>query len=146
MLYVPPKIDDAVMVLWGQDDFDPVVVGSLSKGDTISESSETLVLKTVDGQTITIGKDKIAVHHERRSIIFDVKGNTFAFINNDDSTYVESVLPVDWTKLVSGEFLSRLMMFPTIGTIEVTGEEREINGRKCNGFIYHTWIPYEGTK
>jgi hypothetical protein len=64
MLYVPPKIDDAVMVLWGQDDFDPVVVGSLSKGDTISESSETLVLKTVDGQTITIGKDKIAIVNE----------------------------------------------------------------------------------
>jgi hypothetical protein len=53
-----------MLVIWGQEDFDPVVLGSLSIGDTIDENKETFVLKTVDGQTITIGKSNIRIANE----------------------------------------------------------------------------------
>jgi hypothetical protein len=64
MYYIPPKIDDAVLVIWGQEDLDPIVLGSLSIGHSIDESSETFVLKTTDGQTITIGKKNIKIANE----------------------------------------------------------------------------------
>ena len=95
---------------------------------------------------VWVGKEKTAFIHEHRSIIFNLKEKTFIFINLDDSTYVESTLPVDFSILVSEEYHARLQMFPTIGTVEATGEEREIDGMKCKGYKFHTWIPYEGTK
>jgi len=64
MHYIPPKKGDTVLVVWGQDDLDPIVLGCLCVGQSISESSESFVLKTDNGQTILIGKKNIKIVNE----------------------------------------------------------------------------------
>lgn len=62
--YIPPKIGDTVLVSWGQRDMDPVVMGSVPAGDELDLSSETMVLKTVEGHTVTVGKNNIKIVNE----------------------------------------------------------------------------------
>jgi len=62
--FMPPKIGDTVLVSWGLRSMDPVVIGSVSAGDDLDLSDETMVLKTVDGQTVTIGKNNIKIVNE----------------------------------------------------------------------------------
>ena len=64
MLYAPPKRGDSVLVVWGQEDLDPIVLGSLSAGQAIKEKSEPFVLKTADGQTVTFSKKSIKIVNE----------------------------------------------------------------------------------
>jgi uncharacterized protein involved in type VI secretion and phage assembly len=62
--YLPPRKGDAVLVVWGQDDLDPIVLGCLSIGHTVDQASETFVLKTQDGQIITVGQKDIKLVNE----------------------------------------------------------------------------------
>lgn len=62
--FIPPKIGDTVLVSWGQQDMDPVVMGSVSAGDELDLSSEVAVVKTVEGHTITVGKNNIKILNE----------------------------------------------------------------------------------
>jgi hypothetical protein len=62
--YSPPIKGDTVLVLFGQEDLDPIVIGALALADRVGEPKETFVFKTADGHTITIGKSDIKVRNE----------------------------------------------------------------------------------
>jgi uncharacterized protein involved in type VI secretion and phage assembly len=62
--FIPPKAGDTVLVVWGQYDMDPVVLGCLSGGDDVEQSSESAVLRTVDGHLVTIGDKNIKLLNE----------------------------------------------------------------------------------
>jgi uncharacterized protein involved in type VI secretion and phage assembly len=64
--YLPPELGDTVLVAWGQCDMDPVVLGSVAAGAEFDLRDETFALKTVDGQSITIGEDNIKLQNEAR--------------------------------------------------------------------------------
>jgi hypothetical protein len=62
--YIPPKPGDTVLVSWGLRDVDPVVLASVSAGDELDLSGEVMVLKTVEGHTVTVGKNNIKIVNE----------------------------------------------------------------------------------
>jgi hypothetical protein len=88
--YLPPKKGDTVLVVWGQDDMDPVVLGCVTAGDKVGQPKENLVLQTVDGQTISIGEDNITMENrdvkvrmERKLVEIDVAGSKIKMDPND---------------------------------------------------------------
>jgi uncharacterized protein involved in type VI secretion and phage assembly len=62
--FSPPKLGDTVLVLWGQRDADPVIVGALPSGQELDLNDQTFALKTADGQKITVGEDNIKLLNE----------------------------------------------------------------------------------
>jgi hypothetical protein len=88
--YLPPKKGDTVLVVWGQDDMDPVVLGCVTAGDKVGQPKENLVLQTVDGQTISIGEDNITMKNkdvkirmERKLVEIDAAGSKIKMDPND---------------------------------------------------------------
>ncbi|MEE9269207.1 MAG: contractile injection system protein, VgrG/Pvc8 family [Candidatus Krumholzibacteria bacterium] len=63
-LYIPPELDDIVLVLWGQVDMDPVVIGSVPAGFEVEDNAASFFFKTVQGQTLTIGENNIKFKNE----------------------------------------------------------------------------------
>lgn len=68
MRFLPPRKGDTVLVVWGQNDMDPVVLGSVTAGDKVGQPKSNLVLQTVDGQTILISKDTIEMKNKNAVI------------------------------------------------------------------------------
>ncbi len=64
MRFLPPRKGDTVLVVWGQNDMDPVVLGSVTAGDKVGQPKSNLMLQTVDGQTILISKDTIEMKNK----------------------------------------------------------------------------------
>jgi len=62
--YIPPKPGDTVLVTWGLRDIDPVVLASVPAGDELDLSDEVMVLKTVEGHTVTVGTNNIKILNE----------------------------------------------------------------------------------
>jgi len=62
--FIPPKPNDTVLVMWGQKDMDPLVIGCLSGGDSVDQKSDLIVLQTAEGHTITVGDDGIKLNNE----------------------------------------------------------------------------------
>lgn len=73
MHFLPPRKGDTVLVVWGQSNLDPVVLGCVTAGDKVGEPQANLVLQTVDGQSISIGKDNIKM--ENRDVIVHMAQN-----------------------------------------------------------------------
>jgi len=71
--FMPPKIGDTVLVTWGRMDMDPVVLGCVSAGDDLDLYKEAIVLKTVDGHTITVGGNTIRINNESSGGKTDIK-------------------------------------------------------------------------
>jgi hypothetical protein len=59
--YAPPKAGDTVLVMWGRDDLDPIVLGSIASGYKTDEASQVFALKTDEGHVISIGKENIRI-------------------------------------------------------------------------------------
>jgi hypothetical protein len=88
--YLPPKKGDTVLVAWGQNDMDPMILGCVTAGDKVGQPKENLVLQTVDGQTISIGEDNITmknkdvkVRMERKLVEIDAAGSKIKMDPND---------------------------------------------------------------
>lgn len=64
MHFLPPRKGDTVLVVWGQNNLDPVVLGCVTAGDKVGQPQANLVLQTVDGQSISIGKDNIKMENK----------------------------------------------------------------------------------
>jgi uncharacterized protein involved in type VI secretion and phage assembly len=73
MHFLPPKIGDTVLVIWGQNDMDPIVLGSVTAGDKVGQPKATLVLQTVDGQTISIGEKDIKMKNKEVEVRMEQK-------------------------------------------------------------------------
>ncbi|UCF05187.1 MAG: hypothetical protein JSV33_14915 [bacterium] len=90
MHFIPPRQGDTVLVVWGQNDMDPLVLGCVTAGDKVGEPKANLVLQTVDGQTIHISKDKITMQNkdveirmEQKLIEIDAAGSTVKMDSSD---------------------------------------------------------------
>ena len=71
MHYTRPEVGDAVIVVWGQPDFDPVVVGAINAGTgssknrrKIDDPDVSMLLRMAQGLTITTDKKSIVLHNE----------------------------------------------------------------------------------
>ena len=64
MHYIPPEVGDTVLVVWGQDDLDAIVLGSLAQAHMSDEASDPFVLRLSDGRVITFGKNDIRIVNE----------------------------------------------------------------------------------
>ncbi len=73
MHFLPPRKDDTVLIVWGQNDMDPVVLGCVTAGDRVGQPKANLVLQTVDGQTITISEDNIKLKNKDVEVCMDQK-------------------------------------------------------------------------
>ena len=62
--YLPPEIGDTVLVVWGQRETDPVVLGSVPTNTEFDMRDETFALTTVEGQKLTVGEDHIKFSNE----------------------------------------------------------------------------------
>lgn len=71
--FMPPGKGDTVLVVWGQNDMDPVVLGSVTAGDKVGQPKANLVLQTVDGQMIIIGSDNIKMKNKDVEVRMDQK-------------------------------------------------------------------------
>jgi hypothetical protein len=65
--YLPPLVDDTVLVLWGQWDMDPMIVGSVAAGEEVETPTDRFVFKTVEGHTVTIDGENVKVVNEANS-------------------------------------------------------------------------------
>ncbi len=65
--YLPPRPGDTVVVLWGQWDMDPVVVGAVAAGDEVASPSDKFVFQTVEGHKVTIDDKTIRIINEASS-------------------------------------------------------------------------------
>ena len=92
------------------------------------------------------GEGKMAMVQEQVKMIFDVSGNTFTFIHLTDSIYLQTTLPPQWENIIVEEEVGRIQMYQYTGEIKELGEEKELDGHKCAGFMTTTWIPYEDIK
>jgi len=63
-LYMPPNIGDMVLVMWGQVDMEPVVIGAVSAGDAVETPDDLALFKTVEGHTIQISGTSMLLHNE----------------------------------------------------------------------------------
>ncbi|UCF06507.1 MAG: hypothetical protein JSV33_05625 [bacterium] len=93
---------------------------------------------------VWFGTGKIAYMHERRSVLFDLDKSIMTFVNLEDSTYVVSPIPFEWTKLLVPQDTARVLMYQTVGEISKTDGKKKVLDRKCMGYTMCTWIPYEG--
>jgi hypothetical protein len=73
MHYLPPRKGDTVLVVWGQNDMDPMVLGCVTAGSKVGQPKANLVLQTVDGQTISIGNDNIKMKNKDVEVRMDQK-------------------------------------------------------------------------
>lgn len=64
MQYIPHNIGDTVVVMWGQYEMDPLVVGATSGGDPVDLPEDITLIRTVDGHSITIVEDNIKILNE----------------------------------------------------------------------------------
>ena len=67
MHYLPPLVGDTVLVLWGQWDMDPMIVGSVAAGEEVDPPSDKFVFQTVEGHKVTIDGENVKVVNEANS-------------------------------------------------------------------------------
>jgi uncharacterized protein involved in type VI secretion and phage assembly len=61
--YARFKKGDTVLVIWGQEEIDPIVLGALPTGQKV-EKSDTYVVKIGDGRLISFGKNDIRIENK----------------------------------------------------------------------------------
>ncbi|MBN2292506.1 MAG: hypothetical protein JXM70_08785 [Pirellulales bacterium] len=95
MVYLPPKNGDTVLVAWGQNDADPVVLGVLASGDAIDRAEANFVFMSgvghrvsVDDETIRIenaagGKGPTSVEIGADHVSVETSGGHSILINDD---------------------------------------------------------------
>ena len=93
-----------------------------------------------------IGDKKMAFIQENRHIVIDLEKNTLIFANKIDSSYAETILPLEWPNLLDEQAAAQVQMYPRTGTIEGTPETQEFNEKVCKCYNMTTWIPYQGIK
>jgi phage baseplate assembly protein gpV len=65
--YIPPLVGDTVLVLWGQWDVDPMIVGAVAAGEEVETPSDRFVFQTAEGHKVTIDGEVVKVVNEASS-------------------------------------------------------------------------------
>jgi hypothetical protein len=95
---------------------------------------------------VWFGEEKVAYIYDYTKMIIDVGNNSLTFINLGDSVYLETSLPLEWENIVDEEGLPQIEMYKTHAEVQEKDEMKEIDGRKCTGYLLTTYIPFQGTK
>ncbi len=95
---------------------------------------------------IWFGEGKLALVEEQVKMLFDVSNNTLTFIHFGDSIFLRTTLPPKWENIIVEEELGRIQMYQYTGEMKELGEEKELDGHKCAGYMLTTWIPFEDIK
>lgn len=102
--FLPPKIGDTVLVVWGQSDMDPIVMGSVTAGDKVGQADANLVLQTPDGQTITIDKnniefknDDVKVNMDKSTVLIDTGGSKINLGGNNIELKTSGSITIEGT-------------------------------------------------
>ncbi len=66
MAYLPPRVGDTVLLVWGQDDVDPFVLGALSSGVEVDSPERALVFESGNGHRVAVGEELISVTNQAR--------------------------------------------------------------------------------
>ena len=93
-----------------------------------------------------IGEDRLAYVTGSWTIVVDLSRQSFTFINPSDSTFVESPLPLDLSRVFSEGENARLTMFKRRGTVEKTAETKSIDSRACTAYKANDWMIYDDSK
>jgi len=82
-----------------------------------------------------LGDDVSATVTEGMTIIIDLKKNVMLMINHKDRSYVETGLPLDYSKLMPAEMagMAQAMMKMTV-TITPSGQTKTIGSWNCSGY------------
>ena len=95
---------------------------------------------------IWIGEKKLCTLRDNWKIILDIKVNRMYIVNRQDSSYVESGLPFEWSKVVSEELVGMLKIFETKGSVKQTGNKKKIGIWDCQEYEVNSYIMYQGSK
>ncbi len=84
-----------------------------------------------------VGDSTVATYTANRIFVADLRPRTICVVNRNDSTFVETTLPLDVPSIVAEDAVPYIHSYKVVGTVKPTTEEREIGGRSCKC--------YEGT-
>lgn len=100
----------------------------------------------VDTETsIWFNEHQIAVLTEHRIIIIDKKSSKGYFINKSDNSFVQSILPMDLSKMVPDQLAKYLSTVQYHGSVKNTGEVKSIGKYKCSSYKVNSFIMYQGS-
>ncbi len=101
----------------------------------------------VDSESeIWIGEGRIASIDKDRHYIIDMTAGKVIIVEQADTAYVETALPFALSVILPEQVRPRAAMFQTTGEVTKLEGTREIGGRRCEGWIVHSWIDYQEVK
>jgi hypothetical protein len=95
---------------------------------------------TTAGIDLWFGGGKIAALGETGRAIYDPARGRLTVVNLADSSYCEIALPVMRDSVLAADYKARLDRWFYDGSVEPTGERKEIGGRSCASYAYEQWI------
>jgi hypothetical protein len=102
---------------------------------------------TKDGvHDLWVGKDRAAFITPEEIYIYNKELKKVRIAALKQKTYVETVVPLDMSKLLSPETTARLSQYKIKGTVKRTDETRTILNRKCAAYKIDQWVDVQGQK
>ena len=135
MHYIRPEVGDAVIVVWGQPDIDPFVVGAINAGTGSSKGRRKIndpdissMLRTIQGLSLTTDKKSIVLRNESN------KGNSSIEIEPDALTVKSKtgssvIIDGDTIRLDAGDG-TKIEMKP--GEINLSASKIELSTKSLN--------------
>jgi hypothetical protein len=93
-----------------------------------------------------MGDNRYALVDDDVKFLIDLEAKKMTIVNEGKGFYAETSLPLDLSKLLDPQFLARVQMFPTTGTVTKSEETKKIGEWPCQKYVVETWIEYEGAK
>jgi hypothetical protein len=81
-----------------------------------------------------IGDSAFATVSPDQSFVVDLKKNMVYMINHKSKTYVESALPLDFSKLLPPEYAAMASMMKMTATVSPTTETKKVGQWNCTGY------------
>ena len=81
-----------------------------------------------------IGGTKMATLMKDSAFVVDLDRNTMFIVNHREKTYVETPLPVDFTKMLPPEAAPMAEMMKVSATVQPTGETKRVGQWDCTGY------------
>lgn len=99
-----------------------------------------------DASEMWIGAERLASHEGNKTILLDLKRNLFCILNHPDKCYIEAPLPLDLTKILSDDLLSRYETVRTSGKVEEEDGSLEVLSSKCRCYRVSYWDVSDGQR
>lgn len=110
-----------------------VYVKSLSHSDPVSMMGQNQPAR--DNFTEQwIGDGQIAVISPSNTMLIDLNKNVMRIVNDKAKTYVETTLPLDYSKMLPAQMGSMLQGMKTKVTVKATGNKKTYGTRSCDEY------------